>query len=180
MTSDAGDIRAADARRGGIRASDAEREQTAQSLREDYAAGRLSGDELDERLEASYRAKTVEELRSLREDLPALPLPPAELRSDMVRRRAELRRRLIQHAGGSFTPFAICTLIWAASGANDSFWPVWVLIFPLVFVLRNAWRLYGPAPELDRVQAELEHRSGGSERRGRHRHRHGPRRPELP
>jgi hypothetical protein len=109
MTSDAGDIDAADAPRGGIRASDAEREQTAQS-------------------------------------------------------------------------FAICTLIWAASGADGSFWPVWVLVFPLVFVLRNAWRLYGPAPELDRVQAELEHRSGGSGRRGRHRHRHrhGPRRAELP
>ena len=180
MTSDAGDIRAADARRGGIRASDAEREQAAQSLREDYAAGRLSGDELDERLEASYRAKTVAELRSLRDDLPELPLAPAALRADMVRRRAELRRRLLQHAGGAFTPFAICTLIWAASGANDSFWPVWVLIFPLVFVLRNAWRLYGLAPELDRVQAELEHRSGGSGRRGRHRHGHGPRRPELP
>jgi len=53
MTSDAGDIGAADAPRGGIRASDAERERTAQSLRDDYAAGRLSGDELDERLEAS-------------------------------------------------------------------------------------------------------------------------------
>ena len=147
MTSDAGDIRAADAHRGGIRASDAEREQTAHSLRE---------------------------------DLPALPRPQAVLRADMVRRRAELRRRLLQHAGVSFTPFAICTLVWAASGANDSFWPVWVLIFPLVFVLRNVWRLYGPAPELDRVQAELEHRSGGSGRRARRRHGHAPRRPELP
>jgi uncharacterized membrane protein YccC len=164
---------------GGMRASDAEREQTAESLREHYAAGRLSGDELDERLEASYGARTVQELRSLREDLPELPLPTAALRADLVRRRAELRRRLLQHAGGSFTPFAICTLIWAASGANDSFWPVWVLIFPLVFVLRNAWRLYGPAPELDRVQAELEHRSGGGGPRRRHRHSSGPRRREL-
>jgi len=179
MMSDAGEVPAADTQRGGIRASDAEREHTAESLREDYAAGRLSGDELDERLESSYRAKTVEELRSLREDLPALPLPAAALRADMVRRRAELRRRLVQRAGGAFTPFAICTLIWAASGANDSFWPVWVLIFPLVFVLRNAWRLYGPAPELDRVQAELEHRSSGGGRRGRRRHGHAPRWREL-
>ena len=29
------------------------------------------------------------------------------------------------------------------------------LIFPLVFVLRNIWRLHGPAPELDRVQRDI-------------------------
>jgi Domain of unknown function (DUF1707) len=149
-----------------MRASDAEREQAADALREHYAAGRLSADEFDERLDAAYKSSTLGELAQLRADLPDLPAPPAVRRVDLSRRKAELRRQLLQEAGGSLTPFAICTLIWAATGADGAFWPVWVLIFPLVFVLRNIWRLHGPAPDLDRVQRELRHhRRGGGHRR---------------
>ena len=146
-----------------MRASDAEREQTAAALREHYAAGRLSTDEFDERLDGAYKAATVQQLAQLRADLPELPAAPAVRRAEIAHRQAELRRRLLQRAGGSFTPFAICTAVWAASGADGGFWPVWVLIFPLVFFMRNIWRLHGPAPELDRVQRELERggRRGG-------------------
>ncbi|MGB2711297.1 MAG: DUF1707 domain-containing protein, partial [Conexibacter sp.] len=42
-----------------LRASDAERERTATLLREHCASGRLSTDELDERLGAAYAARTV-------------------------------------------------------------------------------------------------------------------------
>ena len=151
-----------------MRASDAEREHAAEALREHYAAGRLTSEELDERLEAAYRAKTGQELTELRADLPDLPLSAQARRAELADRKAELRRRMLQHAGGAFTPFLICTAIWAGSGADSPFWPVWLLIFPLVFVVRNAWRLYGPAPELERVARELEHRS-----RRRHRHHRG-------
>jgi hypothetical protein len=150
-----------------MRASDAERDQAAGALRDHYAAGRLSREEFDERLDAAYKASTVQELAQLRADLPDLPAPPTARRAELSRRQAELRRQLLQQAGGSFTPFAICTLIWAASGAHGAFWPAWVLIFPLVFLLRNIWRLHGPAPELERVQRELEHRRRGG-RHGRH------------
>jgi uncharacterized membrane protein YccC len=159
-----------------IRASDADREQAAQALREHFAAGRLSDDELSERLDGVYRATTMQELEQLRGDLPPLPASPLSRRAELQQRRAELRPQLLQHAGGAFTPFIICTLIWAASGANDSFWPVWVLIFPLVFLAGNIWRLYGPAPQIERVQAELQRRG---HRRGGQRSRH-PRRRELP
>src|SRR5215469_5803820 len=101
-----------------MRASDAEREQAAEALRDDYAAGRLSSEEFDERLDAAYKASTVQQLAQLRADLPDLPAPPSVRRAELSRRQAELRRRLLQQAGGSFTPFAICTLIWAASGAD--------------------------------------------------------------
>ena len=151
-----------------MRASDAEREHAAEALREHYAAGRLTREDLDERLGAVYRATTVEELDELRADLPDLPLSPQARRAELAHRKAELRRTMLQHAGGAFTPFLICTVIWAASGADSPFWPVWLLIFPLVFVVRNAWRLYGPAPELERVARELEHRS-----RRHHRHQRG-------
>lgn len=53
-----------------VRASDAEREQAAELLRAGYAEGRLTRDELDERLAAGYAAKTRADLRSLTSDLP--------------------------------------------------------------------------------------------------------------
>jgi uncharacterized protein DUF1707 len=162
---------------GQIRASDADRDQAAEALREHFAAGRLGEDELSERLDAVYRATTMQELEHLRGDLPNLPASPRASRAELQHRRAELRRQLLQRAGGAFTPFTICVVIWAASGADAPFWPVWLLILPLVFLARNVWRLYGPAPELDRVQAELQHRGRHQRPHGRGRH---SRRREIP
>lgn len=53
-----------------VRASDAERDQTAEILRAGYAEGRLSSAELDERLTAAYTAKTRADLHALTSDLP--------------------------------------------------------------------------------------------------------------
>ena len=52
-----------------IRATDADRERTAQVLRTSGANGQLTVDELDERVEAAYAAKTRGELERLVEDL---------------------------------------------------------------------------------------------------------------
>lgn len=155
-----------------LRASDAEREHAAEEIREHFAAGRLTPEELSQRLDAAYRAKTIGELMVLRGDLPPLPASVAVRRSELSERRSRLRRQLLQQAGGSFSVFMVCTVIWLASGASGEFWPIWVGIFPLVWLLRNGWRLYGPAPELDRVERELE-------RRGRHGRRRAGRRREL-
>jgi hypothetical protein len=53
-----------------IRVSDADRERVAERLREHYAAGRLSADELDERISAALSAKTFGDLRAVLIDLP--------------------------------------------------------------------------------------------------------------
>jgi hypothetical protein len=53
-----------------LRVSDADREQVASRLRDHYAEGRLSSDELDERLAAALSAKTFAELRHVTADLP--------------------------------------------------------------------------------------------------------------
>jgi hypothetical protein len=79
-----------------------------------------------------------------------------------------LQRRLLQESGGGLGLFALCTGIWAASGASGQFWPVWVLLVVLIPLLRNSWRLYGPAPELDRVERELEQKARQDERRRAH------------
>src|SRR5262245_8830560 len=57
-----------------IRASDADRDRTAALLREHHAAGRLSADEFNERLDKAYAAKTLGELDQLLADLPAIDL----------------------------------------------------------------------------------------------------------
>jgi hypothetical protein len=80
---------------------------------------------------------------------------------------------LLQNAGGAFTPFFICVVIWAAAGADAAFWPAFLLIPPILFVGRNLWALYGPEPELDRVHAELERSRRQRPRHGHHRGRQG-------
>ena len=149
-----------------VRVSDAERERAAQDLREHYAAGRLTEDELDERVQAAYRARTATDLRSLLVDLPLLPVSAAQRRAELVERRRHLQRRLLQESGGGLALFALCTAIWAASGGHHgSFWPIWVLVIVLIPLLRNGWRLYGPAPDLDRVEQELTRRRRRDRRR---------------
>ncbi len=54
----------------GLRASDAERERVAQQLREHCEAGRLDADELGQRLEATFAARTLAELDPVLADLP--------------------------------------------------------------------------------------------------------------
>ena len=55
---------------GGLRASDAERERVAEALRRHHLDGRIDTDELQERLERCYAARTGGELAALLADLP--------------------------------------------------------------------------------------------------------------
>jgi hypothetical protein len=53
-----------------MRVSDADRERVTARLRDHFAEGRLTRDELDERVSAALNAKTVGDLRRLMTDLP--------------------------------------------------------------------------------------------------------------
>lgn len=53
-----------------IRASDADRDRVTARLQEHYAAGRLTPEELDERVSAALGARTLGDLRPLMADLP--------------------------------------------------------------------------------------------------------------
>ena len=53
-----------------IRISDADRDQVAARLREHFAEGRITSDELDERISAVFAAKTYGDLRHVLADLP--------------------------------------------------------------------------------------------------------------
>jgi len=58
-------------------AATADRERTVGVIRAGFAEGRLSQDELDERVAQAYAARTYGELWALTADLPAGPLPLA-------------------------------------------------------------------------------------------------------
>jgi hypothetical protein len=159
---------------GVLRASDADRDRLADELRAHSVAGRIDTDELEERLQRAYAARTLGELEALRRDLPATP---QQVALALRERRAQLVRRTIQETGGSLGAFAICTAIWIGSGASGFFWPVFVLIGVIGLLLRNGWDLYGPAADLDAVEARLdrERRRRGrdlSDRHERHSDRH--------
>jgi hypothetical protein len=61
------------ARTAHLRAADADRERAASELGRHYAEGRLTAEELSERLEVVYSARTLGDLAAVARDLPALP-----------------------------------------------------------------------------------------------------------
>ena len=149
-----------------LRASDEQRDRAAAEIREHFAAGRLSDEELDDRVQAAYAARTQGELNAVMADLPKLPATRAQQKAEIAQRRSELQRRLLQEAGGGSGAFIICTVIWLASGASGFFWPIFVALGVLIPLVKNGWRLYGPAPEFDEIERELEARHRKNELRG--------------
>jgi len=157
----------------GLRASDEDREQLIAELNEHAVAGRLSTEELEDRLQAAYGARTTGELDALRRDL---PVTGRQVALSHARRRAELTRRLIQETGGSLGVFVLCTAIWLVSGASGQFWPVWVLLVVVLTLVRSGWALYGPAPDLDAVERRLDARKAEHGDRAESRHERHARR----
>ena len=64
-----------DPRRASLRASDADREQFVEALRQHHAEGRLTLEELTERTERAYAARTLGDLDALTSDLPPIQPP---------------------------------------------------------------------------------------------------------
>lgn len=159
---------------GHIRASDDDRERAATALRQHCAAGRLSTEELEQRLERAYAARTVGELAQLMRDLPELaadgtvrtPPTPAERHELALReQRGRLGRRAVRRGGQGLVVGAACVALWWVDGGRGLFWPAFVLLLVLVAVARSFWRLYGPHPDA----AALERALTRSQRRERRR-----------
>jgi Domain of unknown function (DUF1707) len=105
-----------------LRASDADRERVADRLRAAGGEGRLSPDELEERLEAAFAARTEAALAPLTADLPA---PAAR-----AARTPRGPSRVIA-ARPDFGPYVGVSLmlvaIWALTGMGY-FWPIWPIV----------------------------------------------------
>jgi hypothetical protein len=111
-----------------IRASDADREAIAEILRHQHAEGRLDSEEIEERIEACYRAKTVGELEQLLEGLPRGTAGERQaLPRDGLRRRHSVR----------LWPILIGLIVVSAITGHVFFW----IAIPLFFV---ATRFFAP------------------------------------
>lgn len=102
--------------RSEIRASDAERERVVSFLRDQTAEGRLTADELDERVGRAYTAMTRGDLRRLVRDLPDPPLG----RRPAARRRPPRGVVLAGMAGlaAMRLPWLALILVWTATAVT--------------------------------------------------------------
>ncbi|GAA4234249.1 DUF1707 domain-containing protein [Actinomadura meridiana] len=122
-----------------LRASDADRDRAAASLREHCAEGRITMDELQERLETVYAAKTLGQLQEVTADLPEedlyqLPVPATQAKSTASPARRPSggldvqRMRAMWGAWGVVS--AINLAIWLVllvQGSGDVYpWWIWV------------------------------------------------------
>ncbi|MCR6490304.1 DUF1707 domain-containing protein [Amycolatopsis sp. OK19-0408] len=130
-----------------IRAADADRERVATAVQTAGSEGRLTLDEVEERLTHVYAARFTDELTALTADLPrpAPPRPGFPLTAAMLRRHPALR----VHAAVVVAVAVLLIVRWAVLGAGF-FWPAFPLFWLTVsfFVharVRSARDRLGPA-----------------------------------
>lgn len=91
-----------------LRASDADRERVAEILRDALAEGRLDMAEFEERLDATYQARTYGELAPITRDLPAPgAAPPAVSLSKSPAEPGSWAARIVGGEGSSKGAFAV-------------------------------------------------------------------------
>ena|SRR5947209_14344892 len=118
-------------RRSAIRASDGERDQVADRLREAAAEGRLLAEEFEHRLARALRARTLGELDQLVVDLPH--------RRPSGRRLAPRSPMAMVALGGAALIVAAAVVVLVAMVLTGAIfiWLIWMLV---------AWRLFGHGP----------------------------------
>ena len=107
-----------------MRASDRDRDRVATLLREHHAAGRLTAEEFDERVDKALAARTLGELDELLADLPSIDL--YQLPDAALRRRPSTGRLPAQdrRGGPPVPPGAAAWGAWAA--VNAVLFVVWL------------------------------------------------------
>jgi hypothetical protein len=118
------------------RAGDADRDRVAALLREAHAEGRLDVDELTERLDATYRARTFGELEAVTADLPPVrarsrppgspPIPRGGASVPVPHGAQSLRGAWAAWAVAVSVNVVIWVLVSISAGDPAYFWPMWV------------------------------------------------------
>ena len=116
-----------------IRASDAEREEVVSALRTHAGDGRLSVDELSERIDRAHAAQTRRELNALLSDLP---------RPRRTRAPRDERAEFGEHLRSYLSVMALLVVIWALTGMGY-FWPIWPAMGWGIAVVLHASSLRG-------------------------------------
>ncbi|MPZ62296.1 MAG: DUF1707 domain-containing protein [Propionibacteriales bacterium] len=128
------------------RAGDADRERTADLLADAHAAGYLTTEELDPRLETALAARTHGELGPLIADLPSSWRAERSRRRVADDRRQEARASLVSHIGSYLRLMALLVAIWLVLGVTvDAWypWPVWPALGFGIGLAAHVRRAYG-------------------------------------
>lgn len=112
-----------------LRASDAEREQIIETLRQHTADGRLTMAEFEERVEQVYAAVTRGDLRPVLQDLPPLEIEP--------RRQPDRSRRPAPQLPSARTILTVVAAVFAIVLFTQG---VWWIIFPFMAVFGGCGR----------------------------------------
>ena len=111
-----------------LRASDAVRESVVTDLRAHAAEGRLTVDELEDRVGRAYAARTHRDLVTLTGDLP---------RAKRTRPAKDARAELADHLRSYLQVMALLLAIWLFTGTGY-FWPIWPALGWGIAVLMHA------------------------------------------
>jgi hypothetical protein len=135
-----------------IRASDDDRDKTASLLREHHAAGRLTPEEFNERLDKTFAAKTLGDLDGLMSDLPAIDLHrlphsglatggsgqlPAPVAGGDPARPGRFSPGWQAAWGSWFSVSAVLIVIWVLAGMSSP-WFLWI-VAPWGLILLGRW-----------------------------------------
>jgi hypothetical protein len=126
------------ARYTALRASDADREAIAERLRAAAIEGRLEPDELEERLERAFRARTYGELDRL-----VLDLPADGLRRQRPRHEVRLARNAFTLALRLAVVLAVLTAAVAFAALAFAWWVIALVVWLAISSSRHGCR--GPA-----------------------------------
>jgi hypothetical protein len=116
-----------------IRVGDAERRQVADALQQHFVAGRLTSEELTERVERAMAARTRGDLAALQQDLPPLapvaaPEPSAAAPRAPEPAPAGWPTDVRTHAGGYAVVIVMLVVIWLLTTPGGYFWPIWPML----------------------------------------------------
>ncbi len=135
-----------------IRASDDDRDKTASLLREHHAAGRLTPEEFNERLDKTFAAKTLGDLDELMSDLPAIDLYrlphsglatgsaghlPAPVAAGDPARPGRFSPGWQAAWGSWFSVSAVLVVLWVLTNAGSP-WFLWI-VAPWGLILLGRW-----------------------------------------
>ena len=134
-----------------MRASDADRDKAAAALREHCAQGRIDIEELDDRLEGVYSARTLGDLQRVTRDLPEedlYELPVPSWRSSTPARgmggqlyQSRMRAGWAAYASVNIVCFVIWLLVAVPTGA---WYPWWIWVAGPWGAVMLAGQIFGP------------------------------------
>ena len=116
-----------------LRAADDDRRRVVDELQRHYVAGRLSQDELDERVSRALAARTFGDLDAELHDLPReaglrTPSEPTPAPDDADEESAGKDGSFRAHATSYLLVMALLVAIWLLTSPGGYFWPVWPML----------------------------------------------------